>query len=450
MKKQKNYLYFLFLFTSFILMSCADQFDFPTPKNSFEEKDRTPAKVSISKLDNQWKLFVNDHEFNVKGVAINNALKKTADFGANVVRTYGFNEQVSPILFDEAFDEGLYINAGLYINREKEGFDYNNEIAVANQFEKRKQEIDKFKDHPALLFWSVGNEAEANYTNTKLWTAINDIAKYIHEVDPNHLVTTTLAGAGIDKIKKVKELAPDLDFITINSYAGGITNVVPNLITAGWDKPYMIGEYGPIGTWELPANRILDWGALIEETSTEKASEYSRLYKEYIVKNQNNGCIGSFVFLWGHQTHGDVLTWYGLFDKNEYTFPGVDEMQYVWTGTYPTNRAPIIKDRNDVLMNGRTADDNIKVNKESMNSASVKATDPDGDALSYSWMIMKEKTSSSDGSLPEGITGLITDNTKTEITFKAPLESGAYRLIVFVKDDANKKVASGVIPFYVN
>ena len=39
-----------------------------------------------------------------------------------------------------------------------------------------KATVERFKDHPALLVWSIGNEAEASYTNLKLWDAINDIA----------------------------------------------------------------------------------------------------------------------------------------------------------------------------------------------------------------------------------------------------------------------------------
>ena len=81
-------------------------------------------------------------------------------------------------------------------------------------------------------------------------------------------------------------------------------------------------------------------------------------------------------------------------------------------------------------MNGKKAEDAIIVSPNSSNEAKVTATDPDGDALTYDWMIMKEKTASSDGSLPDGITGLIDDNTKKEITFKAPSTVGNYRLIV--------------------
>lgn len=48
--------------------------------------------------------------------------------------------------------------------------------------------------------------------------------------------------------------------------------------------------------------------------------------------------------------------------------------------------------------------------------------------------------------MPDGIEGLIADNTKSTITFKAPA-AGAYRLYVFVTDEENHKVALACIPF---
>jgi len=68
-----------------------------------------------------------------------------------------------------------------------------------------KAAVERFKDHPALLVWSIGNEAEASYTNLKLWDAINDIAKMIHETDPNHPTTTTLASSNVNHIKNIIE-----------------------------------------------------------------------------------------------------------------------------------------------------------------------------------------------------------------------------------------------------
>ena len=52
----------------------------------------------------------------------------------------------------------------------------------------------KYKDHPALLAWIIGNEANLRFKNPKVFDAINDISKMIHQVDPNHPTTTALSG----------------------------------------------------------------------------------------------------------------------------------------------------------------------------------------------------------------------------------------------------------------
>lgn len=85
----------------------------------------------------------------------------------------------------------------------------------------------------------------------------------------------------------------------------------------------MITEFGPRGTWQMnpEPERVLPWGGLVEQTSSEKEADYLKAYQENIAVNKDNGCLGSFVFLWGYQTHGEVLTWYGLFDKRIY-LPG--------------------------------------------------------------------------------------------------------------------------------
>lgn len=81
----------------------------------------------------------------------------------------------------------------------------------------------------------------------------------------------------------------------------------------------MITEFGPRGTWQMnpEPERVLPWGGLVEQTSSEKEADYLKAYQENIAVNKDNGCLGSFVFLWGYQTHGEVLTWYGLFDKKD-------------------------------------------------------------------------------------------------------------------------------------
>ena len=99
------------------------------------------------------------------------------------------------------------------MDHERRGFDYDDSAMVARQFESLKAQVLEFKDHPALLLWVVGNELNFE-KNPKVWDAVNDLSKMIHEVDPNHPTTTTLAGFNPAIIRQVQERAPDLDFLS--------------------------------------------------------------------------------------------------------------------------------------------------------------------------------------------------------------------------------------------
>ncbi len=416
-------------------------------------------KVTVSRADGKWQLLLNGEPMYVKGAATNNFYGDVARFGGNAVRTYSAKADDANVwaILDEAYMNGLYVNVGISIGAEKYGFDYDNEAKVQAQLEAARASVESYRNHPAVLFWSIGNEAEASYTNVKLWDAINAIAEMIHEVDPNHPVTTTLASAQQGHITNIIEKCPALDFLCINSYYPSVLTTADKVKEYGWDKALMITEYGPRGTWAMnpEPSRVLPWdgptagkGALVEETSTEKEARYLEIFKGGIEAKADN-CIGSFAFVWGYQKHGEVLNWYGLFNKDGYSYGAVDALRYCWTGEYPARRAPRIENRSAMTMNGKVAEDAISVSAGSSNTAEVTASSPCGASLRYEWIIFKEGAKSSEGSLPDGIAGLIDDNTKPGISFKAPSAAGAYRLYVFVLDDLNKKAASACIPFQV-
>jgi len=62
---------------------------------------------------------------------------------------------------------------GLEIKRERHGFDYNNADSVKAQLEYVRAEVLKYKDHPALLGWGIGNELNLGASNPKVWDAVN-------------------------------------------------------------------------------------------------------------------------------------------------------------------------------------------------------------------------------------------------------------------------------------
>ena len=233
-------------------------------------------------------------------------------------------------MLDRAFTNGLYVTMGLEIGRERQGFDYNDKAAVARQLEGVKKEVLKYKDHPALIIWAIGNELNLNARNPRVWDAVNDISKMIHQIDPNHLTTTPLSGFNKEVVQQVKTRAPDLDLLSFQMYAD-IVNLPRYLRESDWNGPYMITEWGATGHWEVGKTA---WGAPIENDSTVKANAYKKRF-ETVIGADRKQCVGSYVFLWGHKQER-TPTWYGMFLESGEETPAVDVMQYLWTGAWPS------------------------------------------------------------------------------------------------------------------
>lgn len=445
------------------LVGCEDERNTVIPPSSFPSggggNDKPTEKVTkfeTKKIDGVWRLLKEGEEFYINGAATNNFYAEVKDWGGNVVRTYSTNANTKAIL-DEAWSKGLYVNMGLYM-RDCEDFDYAsaaNAATIQKQLDDHRTWVRRYMNHPAVLCWSVGNESECGDVakNTVFFKAVEEVAKMIHEEDPNHPVTTTFSNSEPDKrIKVLMQNAPSVDILSVNAYYPNVGNVAKNVAAAGWDKPWMITEFGPRGTWNMSSTsdpKELSWGCLEEMTSTEKAEIYEKIWREDIKPNESKGCIGSFIFVWGYQTHGAVLPWYGLFDKQKNSFGGVDEISECWTGTTIDKPAPRIENRSKMTLNGKTSGEGVSVIKNSTNTATVEATSPSGETLNYHWLIYKEGDKLADGSMPDGIEGLIEDASKPTISFKAPSTKGGYRLYVFVTDEVNHKVALACIPFLV-
>lgn len=441
-----------------VLTAACKKDDYVIPVGS----DAVPTETSIVRIikgdAGQWKLFVGDTPYYVNGAATNRFYTDVRKFGGNTIRLYSPKDEDTREIMDNAYKAGLMVYLGLGMTAAKY-MDYSDAAKVAAQKETIMEYVRQYKSHPALLCWSIGNEIEAsNDSNVNMWKAVGDIAKSIKEIDGNHPITCALAGTGETRVKNLIQYAPDVDFISVNSYYPSVGSVANNLQSYGVDMPFMITEFGPRGTWAMNAEpgRILPWtdyyssdsSALVEETSTEKEARYLQIWENDIKANESKGCLGSFVFVWGYQTHGEVLNWYALFTTDHYSYGACDAMQKCWTGEWPAARAPRIESRNDMTMNGRTAESAIRVAVGSANTAKVKVTASTEVNLRYHWMIYQEAGHKSDGSMPDGIEGLFVDDSLSEVSFKAPATPGAYRLYVFVLDDVNKKAASACIPFY--
>lgn len=398
-------------------------------------------KVEVRKTDSSYQLYRAGQPYFVKGAGGSGYPDRIAAYGGNSIRTWGTRGAQN--VLDTAQKHGLTVLLGLDPGSERHGFNYDDTAAVRKQLDRLRVEVLKYKDHPALLAWGIGNELNLQYKNVNVWNAVNEISKMIHSIDPNHPTCTVLAGVNKGLVDNIKERTPDIDFLAVNTY-GGLSTLPRAIRQSGWDGAYMVTEWGPTGHWE---GMLTAWKSPIEETSSEKAAVYKSRY-EYGVEKDKEKCVGSYVFLWG-QKQERTPTWYGVFTEKGEESEVVDVLQFLWSGNWPQNRAPHLY---SLQINNQTAVEDVYVSTGKTYKVVASATDPDRDKLTYRWELLPEATQLGNGgdfeSRPKSIEGLLISGMDGKATLKAPMEEGAYRLFVYVTDGKNN-VATANIPFYV-
>jgi hypothetical protein len=259
---------------------------------SLSSQSLVPAKVEVKNAGSHFQLYRGGQPFFIKGAGGTNYMERLAEYGGNSIRTW--DTRNGEEVLTKANKLNLTVTMGLNVARERHGFNYDDSVAVKQQLEKLREQIRKYKNYPALLIWGIGNELNLNYTNPKVWDAVNDIAKMIHQEDPNHPATTMLAGINKKEVDYIKARCPELDLLSVQVY-GGLAGVPQQIRSAGWQGAYMVTEWGPTGHWE---GLQTAWKAPVEETSSEKAAVYKSRY-EYSIEKDKDRCLGSYVFLWG-------------------------------------------------------------------------------------------------------------------------------------------------------
>jgi exo-beta-1,3-glucanase (GH17 family) len=428
--------YLVFLVSIFCLMTaCSND---PTSTSR-------PIKVEIVKSDDGYQLLRGGKPYEVRGAGmVIDDIGRIAAAGGNSIRIWDTaqEEQDTLALLDDAQAHGVTVALGLRMRHERHGFDYDDPTAVAAQLEFIRGEVLKYRDHPAVLMWIIGNELNHDYENPRVYDAVNDVAEMINELDSLHPTTTTTSGFKPDVNAEILARAPALDFVSFQVY-GSLFGLHERLAETGFDRPFMVTEWGTIGYWEVETT---DWGAPVELHSSAKADTFLRAYRD-ILEPLEGQLIGSYVFYWG-QKQERTPTWFGILTEDRNLTEVADAMQYAWTGHWPENRAPRVE---GMRLDGKTSSDSVVLQAGRDYEAVIDIVDPEGGPVAYRWELKPESTATSGGgdfeALIPNLEGFLSDTASATTTLTAP-PPGKYRLFAYAADE-EPRVAHANIPFLV-
>lgn len=397
-----------------------------------------PVPAGASQVAVQGRdILVDGRAFLPRGASGQTRFADLRGLGANVVRTYG--EDPGETL-DAAQRNGLKVIVGFWMGHPRLGFDYGNRTAVEAQLAALRRMVERYRSHPALLMWGIGNEVEVEAdaeSALAAFAAVGEAARLVKTLDGQHPTLAVVAEVGGSKVADLMRLAPAIDVLGINTYGDGALSAPARARSQGWRGPILLTELGALGHWDAPAT---PWGARVEPSSTQKADRVRR----YLAAAEHAG-VGALPFLWG-QKHEVTPTWYSLLTPaGDWTEP-VEAMADAWGGKVPGaagNRAPrVLAFRLAGAHSTPAGTDLVAV---------LAASDPDGDPLRVDWQVMAETTARSVGGDPEPVPPSFPESLMDGAATGARIHGlppGRYRVFAYVRDGRGA-AATANLPFEV-
>lgn len=382
----------------------------------------------------------NGEAFSVAGGAGGNALETLQELGGNTVRVYDPDRLA--VVLDRAQELGLAVVADLPLPAYYPGADYDG-LSTPGLQDSVLRTVDRFRDHPALLFWMLGNEVFTAGYDGEYLRRYNALAEAVRQRDPDHPISTGVIPHQLLKLS-LSWTRLNVDFLSINIF-GNLTNFeqVKTYLSPLWRGPYLISEWGVNGPWE---ERSTTWGAPIESPSSTKARQLAERYAMGFGGGKDDRQLGNLVFYWG-QKYERTPSWFSLLSATGEVSEMAFTLGNLWTGRdlpYPGPRVDYL------LLNGQGAAADILLAAGEVATARAVFPESPPDGLSAQWEIRAEDWQGQGeiGQGPEPLPGLLRTHDLTSVTFQAPLPEGPYRLYYQVTDSAGY-FATANIPFYV-
>ncbi len=410
-----------------------------------EENGKSRRKVYVEKKNGKYALIKDGKPFFINGASGYSYCSVLKESGGNTLRTWDTTNLA--VILDSALANDLSVIVGLYLPDYHETSFFNNPEKAAKMHKDYQAVVKRFKHHPALLMWSIGNEVIFPYNPSynNFYKVFNGLVDMIHQDDPDHPITTVLLN--FDK-KSILNLVVrcDVDIISFNIY-NRINTLRDDLdwMKWFWSGPYLLSEWGINGPWG--GTEQTAWGAYLEPTSGEKAELCLTRYQQYMPV-EDSRFVGSCLFYWGHKQEG-THTWFSLFDEAGAHSETVGTMKSLWTGKAYKHEFPTVK---TMLLNSKRAKDNILLTANAPATAEVLLDSLGGEIKTIKWQLFKEDwlriNNQANTKKLTPLSQLNKNSTELKVIFTAPKEEGPYRIFATIYNTQGN-FATCNIPFYV-
>ncbi len=324
-----------------------------------DEKEQQSRTLIQRMGEGQFQMLVDGEPFYIKGVAYNPGhdwrdgyaplVKERLDedfvaikeMGGNTIRRY------SPSIYDHnileaAQEHDLKVLYGFWFDPK---VDYYAELDEIEDYRREViSKVKKYRDHPAILAWSIGNESwgiikqynEEDHTprvRRAYLTMLEELAQEIHALDPTRPVFSMEEHSEfLDRaVQAFNRYAPSIDVIGVNSYyQPRISQLHSTMEQHSPARPYLVSEFGPKGYWDPELSTLGNFGRAWEESDLEKAQGYYDQWHHYVEAYDNQN-LGGVAFCWRDRMEGS-LTWFGLTDFSNQKKLGYYALKQAWTG----------------------------------------------------------------------------------------------------------------------
>jgi len=313
-------------------------------------------KVYIKKLKkSQYQLIVEGKPYIVKGVCYSPVPvganheydwwsdpnkpwmtdgKLMREMGINTIRVYqpGANPDAVRLVIRDLYNNyGIRTILGNWLGFWEYPCPFYGDKSFQERIKKEVLEMVKlYKDEPGILLWILGNEN--NYSclgQVNPWSSdeidkepdpqkqkamrfriyysfVNEIAKEIHKLDPNHPVA--LGNGELIGLEFAKEAAPDVDLVACIIYRGKTFGNLFKSLKATFDKPILLAEFGADAYDAYLKKEDQNMQAFFLE------SQWRQIYENQAKNSEGEGnCLGGVMFEWTDEwwkhNENDLESW---------------------------------------------------------------------------------------------------------------------------------------------